>query len=467
MRLAKLLFAPSLLPALLSAQAGYAAPADTVFYMLVNPYRMYWVRNGDTLSNPTQAVSVEAQRWARAGQDLRVVARQLQLNVQRTAKTDTFDLTPSGVIRSINGKPPAMSERVDIVPRLPKGKLAAGMSWADTLSAVQSGGPVAKSYRVTRTWRVDRLFDSAGTRWATLAANGTSHYADGWWVDSAAGRFVSVDATGPLTDRALYSVTQRRMLERSWTTNLTGRGTLPNETGGNDTLAAGLIASETQRLISPDRAHLLWRPFPGADTTYTYNDGGGTIFVHVVDRQHTTIASAMARNDGLIGTAHASFGGGRVSSYDAVWSDTAETPFRQAISVAGDSLKVRQSGKADTTVAIPVPWWGIADYAMNELLAPVFLIHSEDTTGEFAIYRPYPGHWDKGEAFLRHYGDIVIASYQMGKDTLETVLLFTKDGELLMGENSGPNGATRLPPPGTARRARLDAIVDEIRKRPR
>jgi hypothetical protein len=459
----KLLLGLWIVPALAFGQDAYATPSDTLFYMLVNPYRMYWIRNGDTLSQPVHAVSVEAQQWARTRQELRVVVRQLQLDVHRAVRTDTFSVTPLGAVRAINGHAPGMNERVDLVPRLPRGKLAAGVTWVDTLSATQPGGPVVKAYGVTRTWRVERLFDSAGTRWATISASGVIHYRDAWWADSTAGSFASLDVTGPLTERVLFSVTQRQLLERSWSTNLTGRGILPNEHGA-DTTAAGLISSETQRLISPDRAHLLARPFAGVDTTYSYNQG--TIFLHVVDREHTTIGTAMARNDGLVGTAHASFTSGRVSSYDAVWTDTAVTPRRIAISVVGDSLKIHQTGSADTTVVIPEQWWGIADYAMNELLIPVFLAHAVDTTAGFAIYRPYAGHWDTGRANIRRYGDNFVVSYRLGGDTLQTVLLITPDGELLMAENSGPRGARRLPPPGSAQSARLEAILEQTRKGP-
>ena len=104
---------------------------------------------------------------------------------------------------------------------------------------------------------------------------------------------------------------------------------------------------------------------------------------------------------------------------------------------------------------------------MNELLVPIFLAHGKDSSAAFAIYRPYAGHWDEGRAVVQRAGEYFIASYRLGNDTLQTVLLIAPDGELLMAENSGPTGARRLPLPGSPRSARLEAIVDEIRRRAR
>jgi hypothetical protein len=461
MRTATLLSGLCIFPAFLAGQGAYAPSSDTLFYLLVNPYRMYWLRDGDTLSQPMHAVSIEAEHWQRATRELRVVSRQLSLDVHRRVRTDTFAITPVGAVRAINGHAPGLNERVDFLPRLPGRKLVTGLSWSDTLDVSQASGPIAKLYTVTRTWRVERLFDSVGGRLAMISATGVVHYSDGWWLDSAAGRFASIDARGPLTERVLFSINQSRLIERAWSMNLTGQGVIPTETGA-DTTTAGLISSQSQRLIPPDRAHLLARPLPGADTSHSYNQS--PILVHVVDRQRATIGSAMARNDGLVGTARASFNNGRVSSYEAVWTDTSATPHRVAVSVVGDSLNIQQAGHADTTAVIPERWWGIADYAMNELLVPVLLAHAADTAAPFAIYRPYARHWDKGTAILRRYGDNFVASYRIGDDTLQTVLLITPDGDLLMAENSGPTGAQRLPSPGSPRRALLERIINPPRK---
>src|SRR5207244_7062782 len=249
-----------------SGQEKYLPPPDTVFILLVNPYRMYWVRGGDTLSQPMHTVSVEAQRWDRDGQHLVVGVRQLQLDVHRRTKVDTFNITSLGVVQKINGHRPGLDERIDLLPRLPGRALESGVIWADTLRSSESGGPRGDAlYFVSRTYRVGRLFDSAGTRLAEVSAAGLVRYRDSWWVDSLAGKSVSIDVTGPVTERFRSAFRAGRLLDRSWSMDLKGRGTLPGDRGGTDTTTAGLVSAETERVIVPDRAHRLTRALPGPD----------------------------------------------------------------------------------------------------------------------------------------------------------------------------------------------------------
>lgn len=446
----------------LAGQQKYLPSADTEFVLLVNPYRMYWIRGVDTLSQPQEAVSIEAQRWDRDGQRLRVTVRQLQLDVHRHLKVDTFTVTSRGAVEKINGHAPGLNERVDLVLRLPARPFAPGLTWADTLRSPQRTGPQRDGlYVVTRSYRVSRLFDSAGTQLAEVSATGMVRYRDSWWVDSTAGSYVSMDVTGPDTERFVFAVGQGRLISRSWSMHLTGKGTIPGGGGGADTTPAGLIASETQQAISQERARLLMRPLPGLDTSVTLNSS--PVLLHTVLRGSQDIEAGMARNDGLVGTARARFAGGRVESYEALWTDTAAAPRQISIRLDGDSLRIRESGRNDTVIAIPERWWGMGDYAMNELLVPTLLAHPADGAATpFAVYRPYPHHWDVGTASLRPLGDNFVAAYRLGSDTLPTYLLITKDGDLLSAENSGPTGAQRVPSEGSPRRARLEEILKTL-----
>ena len=446
----------------LSGQTAYRPAADTTFILLVNPYRMYWVRGTDTLSQPQHAVSVEAQRWEKAEPQLRVIVQQWGLDVHRRTSKDTFLVAAQGAVVKINGHPPGLNERVDLLLQLPKATLAPGLAWADTLRSSKGSGPGGDGlYEVTRTYHVDQFVDSNGTTFAHVSARGLVHYRDSWWVDSAAGAFASLDVSGPVTERFLFAVRAGRLVERSWSMNLTGRGSLPGDSGRVDTTAAGLISAETQRIISSERAHLLTRALPGRDTSVSLDQG--PILLHTVLRQPQDVESGMARNDGLVGTTRAHFVDGRVASFEALWTDTADTPRRIAISLVHDSLRVRDAGQPDTMVAIPAVWWGVADYAMAELLVPVFLSRTPDSVAApFAIFRPYARHWDVGLAMLRQLGENFVASYRLGTDTARTLFLITKDGDLLMGQNSDPTGAERMPAEGSARRARLEAILQSL-----
>ena len=445
-----------------AGQKGYLPPADTSFVLIVNPYRMYWVRKGDTLSQPVHTVSVEAQHWRQDGQLQQVIVKQLQLDVRRRAKVDTFAITPLGAVQQINGHAPGLNERVDFLPRLPGRAPTPGLTWADTLESPQRSGPRRDGlYVVTRIYHVSRLFDSTGTRFAELAAIGTVHYRDSWWVDSTAGTFASLDVTGPDTEGGVFAVQEGRLLRWAWSMNLTGRGTLPGDSGRIDTTAAGLVSGETQRVISSSRAHLLTRPLPGTDSAVTLNTG--PVLLHTVLRHPQEVEAGMARNDGMIGTAHARFAEGVVQSYEALWTDTAAVPREIRLVVTGDTLRIREVGHPDSNVAIPQDWWGVADYAMNEFLVPTFLGHPADGVAvPFAVYRPYARHWDVGTASVRPLGENFLASYRLGSDTLPTYLLITKDGDLLMAENSGPTGAQRVPTEGSPRRAQLDAILKTL-----
>src|SRR6266511_3441449 len=164
----------------------YHVPRDTVFVQLVNPYRMYFVRKGDTLSNPVTGVAVEMQHWVKDGARLRVTVRALDLDVTRRARVDTFTVTRLGVVELINGHTPGLNERVDLLLHLPGGALTPGATWVDTLRSSHGGPKGDGLYFVARTYRVGRLFDSAGTRVAEVLANAVVHYRDSWWVDSSA-----------------------------------------------------------------------------------------------------------------------------------------------------------------------------------------------------------------------------------------------------------------------------------------
>jgi len=452
----------ALAPSLLASQTQYRPPSDTVFFLFVNPYRMYWVRGADTLAQPTRSVTVESQRWERQKPNLRVIVQHRALDVNRRVTQDTFVIATSGLVRTINGHAPGMNERVDLLPRLPDRPLRSGVTWSDTLASSQSGEPGGvKAFSIARVWRVDRIFDSAGTQMAAISATGDVHYRDGWWTDSAAGAFATIDVRGPSTEHALLAVSQEQLLYRTWSMDLRGTGRVSSE-HGVDTLPAGLISAESQRSIRSAEAHLFARDLPGTDTSMSYNTGA--ILLHVVDRHGDEISAAMARNDGLVGTTQARFAGGIPVAYRALWTDTVSAP-ETNLDRVNDSLRLHEPGRADTSVAIPTRWWGVADYAMNELLVPVFLAHRPDGASDsFAVYRPYARHWDIGNASLRPLGENFVASYRLGDDTLPTYLLITKGGDLLMAENSGPKGAQRVPLPGTARRAELDSILATLRR---
>lgn len=443
--------------------AIYRAQPDTQFLMVINPYHMYWVRGTDTVSQPILEAQVETEVWRQVQGQLEVFDRVADLNTARTVKYDTFTVSPRGVIQPLKGRALGFTDDNDLVPHLPDRPLAPGTAWSDTVQT-KSGGPAGDGLlSLARVYRVLRVFDSAGMHLTEVAATGTVHYRDSWWVDSAAGKLVSLDAIGPHREGFLLAARDGRLVSRWWSMNLVGRGVLPGP-DGPDTVPAGLVSSQSESPISRDRARLLTRDLPGPDTTFTYDRG--VVFVHTVQHDSTHVASGMARADGLVGTADAHYHHGSVVSFSATWTDTAATARRISISASHDSLRVTDVSHADTVLAPPTAWWGVADYAMGELLVPAFLAHASDTAAApFAVYRPFARHWDTGTAKVRPLGEYLLASYRLGTDTASTYLLISRSGELLMGENSDPTGANRMPAEGTPKRAVLDAFLKTLQSR--
>jgi hypothetical protein len=102
---------------------------------------------------------------------------------------------------------------------------------------------------------------------------------------------------------------------------------------------------------------------------------------------------------------------------------------------------------------------------MQELLGPVILaLPADGLAHPFAIYRPYPRHWDSGTIVVRAIPDGRVAILQVGKNEKPQAMLITSSGDYLYGENSDPTGAERAPALGTARRAQLEALLKRLRQ---
>lgn len=461
-----LLLAP--LAARAQAPARYQAQADTQWVETSNPFRMYWVRGADTLGQgEIHSVSVESHVWRAAGERLEVVSRQLSLDVGRVDKVDTTTVLPNGVVVLINRRPPGVGSRTDFVLHLPAAPLAVGTEWADSLYGDTAAAAGHTTYAVKRTLRVTRMLDTLGTRVAEVSGRGTVRYRDAFAIDAEGSRFAWLDVTGPADETFWFDVRRGRELGRRWSMDLRGTGAIPNASGGMDTLPAGLLSKEWQRVVSAERAHLLARVLPGRDTTLTIADNG-PILLHTVERSTSTVRSGMGRNDGLVGTARSDFAAGRVTGYAATWTDTAAAAVTQRITVTAQGLRVQREGHHDTTLALPAGGvWGIADYAMQEHLVPVLLPMATGQETPIHVYRPTAAHWDQGTVQVRRAGGIFVATLRMEGAQDPELLIITPEGDLLYGANSGPTGAERVPLPGSARRARLDAIVKELSSAPR
>jgi hypothetical protein len=152
-----------------AAQARYLPQADTLYYESLNPYRMYFVRGGDTLGPSVRSFSVQRQVWRASGDGLRVDQRLDNLQVHGSVRSEVFELTPRGVVRSIDGVRDPAKGQLHLVLRLPAdGDLRPGRVWHDTIDHVVPGPGGDYAYQAVRALRVERMADTLGGRMAVV-----------------------------------------------------------------------------------------------------------------------------------------------------------------------------------------------------------------------------------------------------------------------------------------------------------
>lgn len=451
-------------PVRVHAQAPtYKAPAGEVFVATENPYHMYWLRGADTVGSPTKELTLERQVWRSRGSKLEVIVNQQSLDASRRATADTFVVGGTGRVATINAKPPGINGRVDFLLSLPVKPLTVGVTWSDTLEHTGNGVGGQHRYAVERLYRVVSELDTLGHHVTRVDARGTVAYRDGWWADSAKGAFYSMDVRGPVTESFFFDARRGQLIARLWKMDLRGTGTITNERGGQDTLPAGLESEERQWLLEPRIAVVVGRALPAGDTSVTISRG--LLFVHTVRRTADTIEAGFGRNGGLVGTARTVFSNNSPMAYRATWTDGFAPPETETVERQGDSLAVSHHGSR-TVIAIPRAVWGIADYAMQELLVPVLLsVPVDGMNHPFAIYRPYAAHWDSGTVVVRALPDARIAVVQMSTDKKPQALLISREGDYLYGENSDPIGAERVPSLNSRRRVKLQSLLNQLRAR--
>jgi len=439
------------------APVHYLVQHDTIRYEIVNPFRMYWARGTDTIGNRIRDVSVETHVWSGTAKNPIVQVAQQNLDVNHSKKSNAYSITPAGKMMLIDGQPPAPGGRADLFPVLPSVPLRIGARWSDTTGTSGNAGKVGDELdEAIRTYEVARLFDTLGTRAVEIRGVGTWHMRLSFWVDSAAGRSSWLDVQGPMDEHDLFDVSHGRLLRRAWKMDLRGRGVPPM--GAADTIAAGLFSEEVMRESESPRMRFLLGALPGRDSAVTVEVArNAPILLHTVARDEGAITASLTRNDGMVGVAHAQFDGAVVRTYDATWADSGETLVTQHVSRDGGKLVVHRSGKADEKLSIPEGAWGIADYAMEELLAPTLLAVPRDGAAHpFAVYRPYPGHWDSGTVTVTPRADVFLCKLTLGKEAPVFVVL-TSAGDYLYGEDSGPSSSKRFPF-GATRQAHVRAI---------
>lgn len=441
---------------------AYRLTGDTLRYAMDNPFRMYWIVGGDSIGEPRRARSIEAHVWHGSAERPMVEIRQVSLDLERTTKTDTFTLTAQGRVVAVNHRPPTSAQRVDLLLGLPGAPMRVGTTWTDTIrnGGTDAGGP--QWYEVIRSYRVTRLVDTLGGRGvAEVSATGSIRFRFGYWVDSAANRAAWIEVEGPVTERYMFDVARGRLLRREWDMDLRGRGVPP---AGSDTVAAGLRSGETLVLSDAPATRFLLARLEGPDTAVTVDmKRNAPILLHTVERQADRIRSSLARNDGTAGVAAATFAGSVITEHEATWADSAMMLATRRVVRRGEQLIYSRDGR-DSTMIMPGPGpWAVADYGMQELLAPMLLgLPRDGSAHEIAVFRPYPGHWDSAKAVAQERGGVVLIVLHFAKLQEQEVFVFTHDGDLLFAESGGAASWRRIAV-DTARQARLQAALPALR----
>jgi len=461
LRLAALLLSLCPLPTLAQSPARYLPQSDTVWYASANPWTMYWVRaEGDTVGGPIVRKDVERHVWM-PGEPMRVEVVQTDPGM-RTETTDTFVVNDRGRVLEIrNARNRSSGGRWDLFMRLPAPPVALepGVAWSDTLSDVgtdPNGNP--HRYVIRREMEVARMIDTLDTRVAEVHSTGDLDFALRMVVDSTTGAYLTLDSRGPTTERFLFDTRRGRIVRQSWDMHLRGTGTLPNSTGGRDTVPAGLRSSSDMWLVDESTARTVIRSLPGADTSRTTTQNGAS-FVHTVDRKGSTIESGFARTDGMVATARATFGRGTPDRFEVLWTQVDGEARSIGLRPEGDRIVFDDGGSS----AIPpeAEVWAAADYLMDELVVPALLtVPMDEQPHAIAIYRPYARKWDVGQVFVAPVEDLRIAVLQMEGSEGNTYLIFDDEADLLYVEVERPNAMTvRWPAEGTERRAHVAGVI--------
>lgn len=441
--------------------ARYSARRDTLRYTVINPFRTYWLHGSDTVGPEQRELSVESHIWGGSAERPQVAIHNQLLDVSRRMQRHVVVIEPNGHVRMIDRGPAAASQLSDPLLQLPSAPLAPGTTWTDTVRAEGRDAVGPELYQVIRTYRVRGTIDTLGRHGvADVEAHGTVHYRYGFLVDSAARKLAWLDVAGPDTEQYLFDGAAGRLIGRRWTMHLVGRGVAPD---APDTVPAGIESVEVVSLADTPLTRFLLEPLPGADTSITFRvSDRSIILLHTTDRTSTRISASLARNDGLVGIASVGVNASRITGYRATWTDS--TSLRtEAITVRTDTVFLVRQGQRDTAVAIPPgAAWGIADYAMNELLTPVLMaIPRDGAEHPVAVFRPYAARWDTGTARVRARGKFIVVALELASDTSPETMVFSKDGDYLFGDNAGAI-ETRRVPSDAKRLPRLDAALAAV-----
>ena len=161
------------------------------------------------------------------------------------------------------------------------------------------------------------------------------------------------------------------------------------------------------------------RPLPAGDTAVSWTDTGPILYF-TSHFANDTASSAMAREDGLVGSAR------------AVWSRLVQTGFH-TVWTRGDSVVLDVTGRVegtklvlhgtrDTAFALPTIPWLVADYGLEDQQLPMFRALALKGS-QVAVFRPYVMKWDTVTISGHQTQAFLVVSAQHGPKIKETYII--------------------------------------------
>lgn len=457
-----LLAATPALPALpvipaLSAQAPELhPPRDPAWYQGIESQTLYFVRGSDTTRMTGTAPRIARLVWVPSSHGDALVVTTTALDVHRAVTTDTLRLDQHGNVVAVAPDSASVRDRYALFLRLPvpPGALDSGATWGDTLApGWPAPGTRSLSARITG-YRIVGAADTLGTSATVVVVDGVARYRQSDWVDAGAGTTYQVDATGPMHETWWLDPKRGELLARRRELELTGVGVVP-AAEGVDTIPVGVSADDAWGRIAPERAHVLARPLPGRDTSWTVTSG--PILLHTVNAVGQAIESGLAANNGSVGTALVETAGATPVQYQALWTAPGATDTSALVMVHGDTLHL--TGTRTHSWPVPPMPWAITDDGMEEQLIPVLRTLADSQSVVLPVFRPRTARWDTVTALARYIpGGARLFVLSHGAPDTRVAILVDSTGALLTVEKATDPPSRRLPPVGSTRRIQLDQL---------
>ena len=182
----------------------YRAPADRVYRLNDNPFRLYLMHGSDTIAAPVRGLTVEQDQWVQTAGGFKVERLSTDIGLGDRVQTDTMSVSSNGTVTAINGRQNYSEGEWDAFLRLPETSLDSGVRWADTISQRTDGPKGEGLFRVERSYEVTGVVDTVGVSGIGVDVRGHVAFHLSMWTDSVAGQYRWFELQGPITERHVF-----------------------------------------------------------------------------------------------------------------------------------------------------------------------------------------------------------------------------------------------------------------------